>query len=91
MISYAQASSDVVLNRGSARLGKGFIYDIGGYHPERDSVTKHFYDQGWHGINVEPGANYYPDSFVCGLRPTSNLQVASAIMGVPTFYEMDRN
>ena len=28
--------------------------DVGALHPEIDSVTKWFYDQGWSGINMEP-------------------------------------
>ena len=32
----------------------GFYVDIGACDPVEDSVTKHFYDQGWHGVNVEP-------------------------------------
>ena len=90
MISYAQVLEDVVLNRAFSQIDKGFYIDIGGYHPERDSVTKYFYDQGWHGVNVEPGANYYPE-FV-RLRPRDiNLQVAvSDHEGEAIFYEMDQ-
>ena len=32
----------------------GFYVDVGAGHPEIASVTKHFYDLGWHGINIEP-------------------------------------
>lgn len=90
MISYAQVLEDVILNRALNTVQNGFYVDIGGYHPERDSVTKHFYDQGWRGINVEPGANYFPE-FV-RLRPRDiNLQVAvSDHPGEATFYEMDQ-
>lgn len=90
MISYAQVLEDVVLNRALGTIKNGFYIDIGGYHPERDSVTKHFYDNGWYGINVEPGANYFPE-FV-RLRPRDiNLQVAvSDHAGEAIFYEMDQ-
>lgn len=90
MISYAQVLEDVILNRALNRIQNGFYIDIGGYHPERDSVTKYFYDQGWRGINVEPGANYFPE-FV-RLRPRdTNLQVAvSDHEGEAIFYEMDQ-
>ena len=33
---------------------KGFFVDIGAHHPFRFSNTMHFYELGWHGINVEP-------------------------------------
>jgi FkbM family methyltransferase len=37
----------------------GFYIDVGAWDPVVDSVTKHFYDKGWRGINVEPVAHYY--------------------------------
>ncbi|MBI4935593.1 MAG: FkbM family methyltransferase [Actinobacteria bacterium] len=54
MISYAQNAEDVVLGRVFGPLADGFYIDVGANHPVTDSVTKHFYDLGWHGINVEP-------------------------------------
>lgn len=37
----------------------GIYIDIGAWDPAIDSVTKHFYDTGWRGINVEPVPYYY--------------------------------
>ena len=54
MISYAQNFEDVLLQRSLSDIAQGFYVDIGAHHPEIDSVTKWFYDQGWSGINVEP-------------------------------------
>lgn len=54
MVSYAQNAEDVVLMRALSHVEHGFYVDIGAWHPESDSVTKAFYDQGWSGINVEP-------------------------------------
>jgi len=54
MISYAQNFEDVVLNRVFHNVTNGRYIDIGGFDPDIDSVTKHFYDQGWSGVNVEP-------------------------------------
>lgn len=56
MISYAQNFEDVLLYRCFGKLSDGFYVDIGAYHPVIASVTKVFYDAGWSGINVEPGA-----------------------------------
>lgn len=53
MISYAQNHEDVVLARGFP-APSGFYIDVGAGSPEIHSVTKHFYDRGWHGVNVEP-------------------------------------
>jgi FkbM family methyltransferase len=54
-ISHAQNGEDVVLHRAFRDLvGPGFYVDVGACHPTEDSVTLHFYEQGWRGINVEP-------------------------------------
>ncbi|MBL6079101.1 FkbM family methyltransferase [Belnapia sp. T18] len=54
-VSHAQNGEDVVLRRAFRDLtGPGFYVDIGACHPTEDSVTLHFYEQGWRGINVEP-------------------------------------
>lgn len=53
MVSHAQNAEDVVL----ARLlgpGPGFYVDCGAANPMNDSVTRHFYEHGWRGINIEP-------------------------------------
>lgn len=54
MISYAQNAEDVVLARLFAGRATGRYVDVGAGDPVRDSVTKHFYDLGWRGVNVEP-------------------------------------
>ena len=56
MVSYAHNGEDVVLARVFGDRRAGFYVDVGAGHPEVDSVTKHFYDLGWRGINVEPVA-----------------------------------
>ncbi|MFH0829242.1 MAG: FkbM family methyltransferase [Candidatus Kerfeldbacteria bacterium] len=53
MISYAEHGEDVILRR--AFPGPtGFYVDVGAGFPTVTSVTKHFYDKGWFGINIEP-------------------------------------
>jgi FkbM family methyltransferase len=54
IISYAQNGEDVVLWRAFRDQPTGFYIDVGANHPVNDSVTKLFYDHGWHGINIEP-------------------------------------
>lgn len=54
MISYAQNFEDVMLARLFAGQDEGFYIDVGGWHPTLHSVTRHFYDRGWRGINIEP-------------------------------------
>jgi FkbM family methyltransferase len=54
MISYAGNREDVVLQRAFAGQAAGFYIDVGANDPVWGSVTKHFYDQGWRGIDIEP-------------------------------------
>ena len=57
-VSYAQNFEDVMLHRVFGSVGDGFYIDIGAWHPDLHSVTKHFYDMGWTGINIEPSKSY---------------------------------
>ncbi len=59
MISYAQNGEDVVLARAFAGQTDGFYVDVGAWDPDEDSVTRHFYDLGWRGINIEPVPAYH--------------------------------
>jgi len=59
VISYAQNLEDVILNRIFQNKRRGFYIDVGAHDPTDLSVTRHFYELGWRGINVEP----IPESF----------------------------
>ncbi|MBK9925008.1 MAG: FkbM family methyltransferase [Anaerolineales bacterium] len=53
-ISYSQNFEDLMLWRALKHIKNGFYVDIGANDPKHLSVTKAFYDQGWHGINIDP-------------------------------------
>ncbi len=53
VVSYSQNAEDIVLNRLFRDQPSGSYIDVGASHPELDSVTKLFYDRGWHGINID--------------------------------------
>ena len=56
--SYAQNFEDVILAR--VFPGEtGFYIDAGANDPVFHSVTKHFYDKGWSGVNIEPHRRFY--------------------------------
>lgn len=57
-ISYSQNFEDVLLWRALGHVPGGFYIDVGANDPELHSVTKAFYDAGWHGINIEPMPSY---------------------------------
>jgi FkbM family methyltransferase len=86
MISYAQNREDVLLNRVFRDQSQGFYVDVGANDPTVFSVTRYFYDRGWHGINVEPGQIF---ERLRQERPRDvNLNVAvSDVSGPVTFYE----
>ena len=99
MISYAQNLEDVVLNRLFRNKKSGFYIDVGASDPVEMSVTKHFYDLGWSGINIEPvhsGFTRFQE-----LRPRDiNLNLAVGTMhdfreifeieGYPEYSSLDR-
>lgn len=58
-ISYAQNFEDVMLWRTLKHVGPGFYIDVGAWSPNVDSVTRAFYEAGWHGINVEPNPEFF--------------------------------
>lgn len=88
-VSYAQNFEDVLLWRALGHLPTGFYIDVGASHPDTDSVTRAFYDRGWHGINVEPTAAAHQR--LVAARPRDlNLQLAlGATAGELTFYSLD--
>lgn len=53
MISYAQNFEDVILARVFKGQTSGFYIDVGVWQPTVDSVSRHFYDLGWSGVNIE--------------------------------------
>jgi len=87
-ISYAQNFEDVMLWRVLKRIDQGFYIDVGANDPDQDSVTKAFYERGWHGINVEPAPQWFER--LEKARPRDiNLQLAlGAEPGEITLYEI---
>ncbi|MCT0231084.1 FkbM family methyltransferase [Synechococcus sp. CS-1324] len=55
MTSYTGNLEDVLLRRCFEGVSDGFYVDIGAHHPTSASLTRWFYEQGWSGINIEPG------------------------------------
>jgi FkbM family methyltransferase len=89
MISYAQNFEDVMLWRALKHVDNGFYIDVGANDPSIDSVTRAFYERGWHGINIEPLPSHHAD--LLRDRPRDiNLQCAAgASNGVIEVWECD--
>lgn len=75
-ISYAQNFEDVLLRRAFRHIEQGFYIDVGANDPSADSITRAFYDLGWHGINIEPIKSHY-DDLVRNRTRDINLQCAA--------------
>lgn len=85
--SYAQNFEDVILNRVFKDQASGFYFDVGACNPHVHSVTKHFYERGWHGINIEPGSQVF-QQIVRDRERDINLNVGlSREEGTLTFFE----
>src|SRR4051794_14893877 len=86
-ISYAQNFEDVILKRAFKGQDKGFYIDVGAADPMIHSVTKHFYDSGWNGINIEPGSVFFQQLEEARGRDI-NLNIGlSNTLGEATLYE----
>jgi FkbM family methyltransferase len=87
-ISYAQNYEDVMLWRALRSVEAGFWIDVGAAHPSEYSVTRAFYDRGWHGVNIEPEPDYA--ALLRAERPRDiNLQMAvGAEPGRTTFHRI---
>lgn len=57
--SYSQNREDYLISCFFPDVKKGFYVDVGANDPDEDSVTKLFYKEGWHGINIEPLRSKY--------------------------------
>jgi FkbM family methyltransferase len=86
-ISYAQNREDVLLARLFSHRKTGFYIDVGAHDPVNYSITKYFYDLGWHGINVEPSSDIFPRLSAARARDINLNFGLSNTDGALTFYE----
>lgn len=54
IITYSQNKEDIILASLFKDVSDGIYVDVGAAHPDYMSVTKAFYQRGWHGVNIEP-------------------------------------
>ena len=59
LISYAQNREDIIIDAFFDYKDDGFYLDVGANYPVEASVTKRFYQRGWHGINFEPNVKLH--------------------------------
>jgi FkbM family methyltransferase len=88
MISYAQNFEDVMVARLFPRDHRGFYIDVGAADPVHLSVTKHFYDAGWQGVNVEPLPTFHEKLKAARPRDINLQAVIGQSEGQRTFFEI---
>jgi len=87
MISYAYNREDVLLERIFHDQDMGFYIDVGAGHPTQGSLTRHFYNKGWRGLNIEPSTSLF-ESLQTERPEDNNLRVViSNQSGSVDYYE----
>jgi FkbM family methyltransferase len=89
MLTYAQNFEDVILERLFKEVDKGFYVDVGAWDPTMHSVTRHFYDRGWSGVNLEPIASRIRAFEAERQRDINLLRAVGRQHGIMTFYEAE--
>lgn len=56
-VSWSQGGEDLALLHAIGGKADGSYLDIGAHHPNRFSVTRHLYQRGWRGVNVEANSD----------------------------------
>jgi FkbM family methyltransferase len=90
VVSYAQANEDLLLFDALREVSPevGFYIDVGANDPEKDSVTKLFYDQGWRGVNIEPSPEWFARLTEARVRDINIQAVASNRPGNIMFHDV---
>lgn len=60
-VSWSQSSEDLALLATLGHIKNGRYLDIGAHHPTRFSVTRHLFQLGWTGVNVDANVDLLPE------------------------------
>ena len=90
MLTFAQNFEDVMLERLFREISAGFYVDVGAWDPTVHSVTRHFYDRGWRGVNVEPIPSRHRVFEVERARDVNLLNAVGPERGSLAFYECEQ-
>ena len=85
-ISYAQNGEDALLDRVLEGVEQGFYVDVGANDPDTHSVTRAFYERGWHGVNVEPVAEWHERLMAARPRDVNLAVAAGRTLGDVTLH-----
>lgn len=67
-ISWSQGAEDLAVLPLLEEIHQGRYLDIGAHHPSRFSVTRHLYQRGWTGVNVDANADLLQEFNRCRPR-----------------------
>ena len=70
-VSWSQSGEDLALNSVFKEMINGSYIDIGAHHPSRFSITRHLYQSGWSGVNVDANPALISDFLIDRPRDTS--------------------
>jgi len=76
-----------MLWRALKHVANGFYIDVGANDPDVESVTKVFYERGWHGINVEPLPSHHADLVRARVRDINVLAALGHSEGIIDLWE----
>ena len=81
--SWSQDGEDVVLM--DLAQQPGIYVDVGAHHPTRFSVTRHLYEAGWHGVNIDASPGF--TELFAAARPLDiNVECLVGAPGLRTFH-----
>jgi FkbM family methyltransferase len=81
-ISWSQGGEDLALLHAILNSGNGFYIDVGAHHPNRFSVTRHLYQRGWRGVDID--ANPALEQEFLSQRP-ENIFLNAAVGSCPEY------
>ena len=81
-VIWSQAGEDLALLAVIGNQKQGLYIDIGSHHPSRFSVTRHLYQIGWCGVNVDANPDLIPAFLADRPRDVS----LHAVVGSEDFY-----
>ncbi len=83
-VSWSQGGEDLALLHVFPNQSAGTYLDVGAHHPDRFSVTRHLYERGWSGVNVEANPKLLP-AFLSKRKRDQNLNF---VVGRGESYEL---
>jgi FkbM family methyltransferase len=83
-VSWSQGGEDLALLHVFSNQMQGDYLDVGAHHPDRFSVTRHLYERGWSGVNVEANPKLMP-MFFAKRKRDKNLNF---VVGPQEHYEL---